>query len=400
VKCAFQRTRALVACLIVSATLGCSRHAAPKVSATWDRKAAVSYLDYRENWWEGWTGSARDRDTFCVSCHTALPYALARPAIRAMSGDRSLSGDEQKLIDNVTKRVRMWKEIGPYYSDVRYVGKTNESRGTESVLNALILANYDAQRGQLSDDTRAAFENMWAMQRTTGDQVGSWPWLQFDQEPWEAKNSVFYGASLAALAVGVAPENYASSLAIQPNLKLLREYLNRERSSESTLNRTFLLWSSTKLPGLITSEQQKAIIHDILSRQQSDGGWRLATIAWDWNHWSLRSLMQMWLRADGTPMEGKSDGVATGLATYVLVEAGVPKDNAQLQRGLAWLRSNQAAEGFWPASSVNKKRNPSSDTGRFMSDAATAFAVLALTDHEAKVTAIASETSGSKGVVR
>jgi hypothetical protein len=82
-------------------------------------------------------------------------------------------------------------------------------------------------------------------------------------------------------------------------------------------------------------------------------------------------------------MDGKSDGVATGLITLVLQEAGVSRNNAQLQRGLSWLLSNQnTAEGFWPATSVNKRRHISSDTGRFMSDAATAYAVLALTKNE------------------
>jgi hypothetical protein len=90
----------------------------------------------------------------------------------------------------------------------------------------------------------------------------------------------------------------------------------------------------------------------------------------------------MWIRADGTPMEGKSDGVATGLVTLVLQEAAVPRDNSQLQHGLSWLASNQTPEGLWPASSVNKRRKPSSDIGRFMSDAATAFAVLSLTRSE------------------
>ena len=89
----------------------------------------------------------------------------------------------------------------------------------------------------------------------------------------------------------------------------------------------------------------------------------------------------MWLREDGTPLEGKSDGVATGLVTLVLQEAGVARENAQLRRGLSWLTNNQnAAEGFWPASSLNKKNSPTSGTGRFMSDAATAYAVLALVD--------------------
>jgi squalene-hopene/tetraprenyl-beta-curcumene cyclase len=378
-----RRTQALMIAVVTSGLLACS-HPATRVSTSWDRKTAASYLDYRESWWAGWTGSARDHGTFCVSCHTALPYALARPALRASLGEQGPSANELRLVDNVIKRVRLWKDEGPYYSDQAYVGKTTESRGTEAVLNALILTNNDAQRGQLSDDNRAALENMWAVQRNAGDEKGSWPWLQFDLEPWEAKGAVYYGACLAAIAVGTAPGNYSSLPAIQDNLKLLREYLNRESASQSTLNRVFLLWASTKLSGLLTPEQQKNIVNEVLSRQQRDGGWRLASIAWSRNAWSPRSLFQMWFREDGTPMAGKSDGLATGLSTFVLQESGLPSNNPQLQRGLGWLMNNQATEGFWPALSINKKRNPSSDTGRFMSDAATAFAVLSLADSQGK----------------
>jgi squalene-hopene/tetraprenyl-beta-curcumene cyclase len=372
----------LCTCLAAAALMACS-HPVEKVSGTWDPKTAAAYLDYRAGWWMEWAGSARDHGTFCISCHTALPYALSRPALRASLAEQGPSINERKLIENVTKRVRLWKEIGPYYSDQGYDHKTAESRGTESVLNALILASYDAQRGQLGEDTRAAFDNMWALQQTTGDNRGAWLWLQFDQEPWEANDSAYYGAALAARAVGTAPGNYASSPGIQDNLARLRDYLNRESAAQSTLNRVFFLWASTKLPGLLTPEQRDAIIKEILKRQQADGGWRLASITWRWNGWSLRSLANMWLREDGTPMEGKSDGVATSLMILALQEAGIPRDNAQLKHGLSWLISNQnAAEGFWPASSVNKRRHKSSDTGRFMSDAATAFAVLALTEDQ------------------
>ena len=84
-------------------------------------------------------------------------------------------------------------------------------------------------------------------------------------------------------------------------------------------------------------------------------------------------------RADGTPLETKSDGYATGLVVYVLQQLGGPRSQP-VSRGLDWLATHQdASTGLWFAASLNKQRDPASDTGRFMSDAATAYAVLALT---------------------
>ena len=87
----------------------------------------------------------------------------------------------------MTKRVRLWNEVGPYYSDRG--DKAAESRGTEAILNALILADHDARCERLSDDTLTAFNNMWALQKTTGDQAGAWPWLQFGLSPWEGNDA-------------------------------------------------------------------------------------------------------------------------------------------------------------------------------------------------------------------
>jgi Transposase IS116/IS110/IS902 family len=46
------------------------------------RMAAASYFDRRQDWWMEWPRAKRDHDSFCVSCLTAVPYALSRPALR------------------------------------------------------------------------------------------------------------------------------------------------------------------------------------------------------------------------------------------------------------------------------------------------------------------------------
>jgi squalene-hopene/tetraprenyl-beta-curcumene cyclase len=350
---------------------------------SWDPKAAAAYLDQRESWWAGWQETARDHGTFCISCHTAVPYALARPALRKALGEATPTENERLLLESVSKRVRLWKEVAPVYNDKKDgLNKSAESRATEAVLNAFVLASYDSQKEKLSNDTRTAFDNLWALQQTTGDNKGAWLWQLFDLNPWEGNISSYYGATLAAIAVGTAPENYRSAPEIQNNLKMLRDYLDREYAAQPTINRVTLLWASAKLPGLVSPRRQKSIIDEVLSEQQADGGWSLFPLARTWRDWGLSSVFGRWKREDGTPQELKSDGLATGLIAYVLPQAGVPSKNVQLQQGRAWLVRNQnKPEGLWLAYSLNKRRELSSNVGRFMSDAATAFAVLALAEN-------------------
>ena len=367
--------RTLLVVALASTVWGAARDARTDGSLAWNPKSAAAYLDGRASWWMRWPGAARDHGTFCISCHTALAYGLARPRLRFALGETRLSPNEVRLVENVGKRVRLWNDVQPYYGG----GNANRSRGTESVLNALILANYEAGTGKLSTETKRAFDNLWALQQTAGESRGAWEWIQFNNEPWEAHDSPYFGAALAALAVG-APEGYRSAPEIQNRLQMLNEYLNRDFAKQSPLNQAVVLWASVEWPGLLAADRRDTLVHDLMNRQQADGGWSLASLVWTWRTWSFTSLAKLWIHSEATPLHPKSDGYATGLIAFALEQSGVRREDPRLQRARAWLVRNQdQTEGRWPAYSPNAKRDHEKGEGLFMNDAATAFAVLALT---------------------
>src|SRR6202044_256140 len=74
----------------------------------WDATRAASYLDSREVWWQGWAPAQKDHGTICISCHTVLPYAMARPALRQAVDNNAMSAPEKVLMDSIEKRVRNW----------------------------------------------------------------------------------------------------------------------------------------------------------------------------------------------------------------------------------------------------------------------------------------------------
>ncbi len=342
--------------------------AAPADPPAWDAKAAAAYLDGRAEWWTTWQNAKRDRGTFCISCHTTLPYALARPALRGPLGEKGASGPETKILDNLLTRARAGRDIEPFYPDqTRGIPKTSESHAIEAVMNALVLARRDAETGHLSADSRTALATMWALQMKTGPQSGAWTWLNFGYEPWESPNSPYFGASIAAIAIGSAPDDYAASPDIQENVNQLRGYFQKQFDKESTHNKLMALWAGSKVRDLLTAEQRTSAIDAAFALQQADGGWNSASLG-------------AYKRVDNTPNDTRTDGYATALATLALQQAGVRASDARVAKGLDWLRRNQdRATGRWVATSLNKNRDPDSDPGKFMSDAATAYAVLSLT---------------------
>jgi squalene-hopene/tetraprenyl-beta-curcumene cyclase len=248
--------------------------------------------------------------------------------------------------------------------------KKKESRGTEAVLNALLLASEDRAQGRRTsaESTRKAFANLWETQLTEGPNRGSWDWLDFGFEPWEADDARFYGATLAAIAVGMAPDVEKPGTG---KLELLRDYLKRNLAAQNDFNRVSMLWASTRLDGLLDDAGRREIIDSLVARRHEDGGWSLSSLG-------------KFTRHDSTAQETATDAYATGLILHVLQQAGIAKDDPRVAPGLAWLRGHQLPSGAWAGVSVNKRREPESsnaskaNVGKFMWDAATAYAILAL----------------------
>jgi squalene-hopene/tetraprenyl-beta-curcumene cyclase len=371
------RSSALYSCvLLVGSTAGIgfwntvSAHEASKTPSTpskgWNAVAAADYLDRREAWWQSWPAAQKDHGTLCISCHTVVPYAMARSALRQELRETQMAAPEKVMLDSVEKRVNHWSEMIPFYSDaVHGPGKTSESHATEAVLNAVILTSYDARQGHLRPVTRTALDAAWTLQEESGEKAGGWKWQDFHLGPWEANESAYQGAALLMLEVGGAPDQYADEPGVREHVERLRQYLRREYAAQPLMNQIYVLWASGKVPGLLTEAERKTLLASIEGLQQADGGWRL-------------SAMDQRKRQDDSAQPVESDGLATGLAVLALENSGGSGGVAMRRRGLKWLEDHQEKDGDWYASSLNKKRDPKSDVGRFMSDAATGYAVLAL----------------------
>ena len=362
-----------------------------EATGTWDRQGAAKYLDERMDFWftNGKKLHTGEAVTVCVSCHTTVPYVLARPVLRQSMHLSELAPQELRIVNEATKRVESYDAHQLLYDHTE--SKKTESRGTEAVLNALILARADSaqSRREPSASTQKALKQLWATQRPDG----AWDWLDFGLEPFETVDGAYFGATLAAVAVGSLSDSFisrnAESLA---GLRKLRGYLKDRYAVQNLFNRSWLLLASTHLGDLLTGAQRTELINEIQARQREDGGWSLESLG-NWR-WSKSAAP---FRSPGTTdssLLAKSDGYGTGLIVYALRKSGLGVTHPAVSNGIKWLVANQQEMQVsehtwhaWRAYSLNFDREHGGDKGEpwrrmFMSDSATAFAVLALVGSE------------------
>jgi squalene-hopene/tetraprenyl-beta-curcumene cyclase len=283
----------------------------------------------------------------CGSCHSNYPYLVARPSLKEAS--TPAMAEVRRFFE---ARVAHWNDDD---------AGAKPRWDAEVVATAAALALNDAATsGSLHPLTKQALDRIWTVQKPDGGFV----WLKCDWPPLEYDD--YYGAVVAALGVGHAPDNYAQSSAAEAGLEHLRAYFART-PSPNLHHQTMLLWASTRLDGLMSPDQRAATIDRLRALEHSDGGWSLPSLG-------------TWKRRDGTPNDpgAPSDGYATGLVIYVLRQASVPASDPALKRGVSWLLSHQRISGRWFTRSLTN------DKEHYISRAGSAYAVLALKSCEAE----------------
>jgi squalene-hopene/tetraprenyl-beta-curcumene cyclase len=325
-----------------------------------------------------------DTQTACVSCHAGLSYALARPVLRRVMRVDAPSSQEARLIDDTTRRVETYgtHQVLYDFNERRQI----ESRGTEAVLNAVILTSADAARGlrEPSAPTKKALARLWDTQRADG----RWDWLEFGLEPWEATEAAYHGATFAAFAVGTAPGEHDA--VASKGIERLRAYLSTNYQAQHLYNRAWALLASTRLNHVVSGAQRDTLIDELVRAQREDGGWSLEAMGpWRWSN--AAPPVQSPGDLDASLLT-RSDGYATGLVVHTLKQAGVALSHAAIRRGLRWLETNQRPFPVpevpgrgWHAHSLNYDREHGGEKGEpwrrlFMADTATAFAILALAE--------------------
>jgi squalene-hopene/tetraprenyl-beta-curcumene cyclase len=332
--------------------------AAPAFGQDWNPQLAAQYLDSRQAEWFTWPEASTPEGP-CISCHTSMTYLLARPALRRALGEVEPTRYERGLVDGL--RARVGKK-----SPEKLASDPSAPLAAEAVFSALFLAMEPNDESILTAETKQAFDQLWSLQILDGKAKGAWPWFSFDLDPWETPDSTFYGATLAALAVGFTPSEYRDRTDVRDHLHPLTEYMQREQQAQPLHNRLTWLWASSKFPSATAESARQSIIRQILQKQQADGGWTIDSLG-------------PWRPHAQAPPSAGSNSYATGFVAFVLQQSGVGRSHPALSRALEWLRSHQDQQfGYWPADSMNKRYPTGSMPARFMQDAATAFAALAL----------------------
>lgn len=315
------------------------------VAAQFSSQKAIQYLEQGAT---AWIGSRK-----CIACHTTGVHLVTRPALTTTFGTppaslRAFAVERLQTLKD-TAREKLLKRVNP----------------VKVVYAAAGLAEWDAHVSKkLSPETLEAFALMFDIQMENGAWGNTTCWPPYESD-------TYHVATAAAMALATAPGYLANPTdeKAKAGIGRLKTFLQNEPPPHD-YSKTLLLWAASRMPGLVDDARKQALIETVLSHQRKDGGWSIRTFSTP-EKWGDGNRAKK-LRDEPEFADPPSDGHQTGLAIVVLREAGLPANDARIQKGVKWLLANQRESGRWWTRSLN------TDKWHFITFSGTAYPLMAL----------------------
>lgn len=283
----------------------------------------------------------------CVTCHTNGWGLAAQPVIAP--GSKEVAAGRSFAQGYLMSFIEGQEQPSGQYGSVEGMVST-----------AAFLALSDARSGdEVHEATRRGLDHAWALL----DESGTWDgWLQCNWPPFESDAE--YGPTLMLVALGELGDAAVLTSADRRAARRLLDYLGKNEPM-SLHAKAMRLWAASHWSGAVKAKRLRGWREELLAARAEDGGWSMAALSGP-----------AWKRDGGEPQVKASEAYPTAFVVYVLLQTGTPRTDEVIAEGLRWLREHQRDGGDWFT------RSPRRDGKHYISRAATAFALMALTEEE------------------
>jgi len=306
-------------------------------------RAAAKYLDDGAHHWV--------REKSCIACHSTGVYMVERSALTNLLGKPS----EEVLkafIDSVPK-----DSAKPDGNTIRAVWRSSG------------LASWDRHvEGKLNGHTERSLHHM--MTLLTNE--GFFRTIKQVEIPYITTH--FELTVQAARAIATAPGWLANLKDAETIARVgrLKKFLS-EHQPGNDYELALKLQLAALIPELVPPDVRDAAIAMLWRQQQPDGGWstRRMSDLMKW-HETMDPKVVAMIQGEPDAASPASDPYMTAFAIVLLRESGVPAGDARVQKGIAWLKTNQRESGRWWMKSLYR------DTYHYITYISTAQALRAL----------------------
>jgi squalene-hopene/tetraprenyl-beta-curcumene cyclase len=276
------------------------------------------------------------RERSCVNCHTTGPYLVERTA-----WSKQFDPPSAEVLANFVSSVP--EEVKPV-KEVEKNGHKSYPGTFSSVWLALGLAEWDRHVTKAtSEPTDRALRSMFEHQSDSG------AFVSHGEVEIPHITTDFELSLQAARAIASAPD-WMSGLkeeVLLSRVAKLKSWL-QTAAPKNDFDRVLKIQLAYYMPELVTQSERDVAVELLSGKQHADGGWSTRDMspidAW---HFEMSPHVVNLIENLPDAKQPESDAYMTALAIVLMRQSNIPPSDPRIERGLAWLRSEQRQSGRW-----------------------------------------------------